>query len=148
MDYSASSGRCGERFLNKTMGIKLFAVKKHDEPGFRLNLADFIFIVFLIALSYIIFSLTKYNYFYLLPLYIGFTFFLFCNVFRIGNSLEVFWYVPFLGVSTCGFFMKDNFWPLVLLICEPLKAALIIFRIRKGNYIGAFYKQLGKFSRL
>jgi len=32
----------------------------------------------------------------LLPAYLGLTFFLFCNVFRVGNRLEIFWCVPFL----------------------------------------------------
>ncbi len=127
--------------------MKHLTFKRQYGPGLRFNLTDLLFIIFLTALSYIMFFFIKVNYLYLLPLYIGFSFFLFCNVFRIGNDLEIFWYVPFVAVSIYGFFMTDNFWSLVLLICEPLKAALIIFRIRKGNYIGAFYKQLGKFSR-
>jgi hypothetical protein len=126
--------------------MKWLTFKKQIEPGFRFNLIDLIFLVFLIVLSYLIFTITQEKGFYLLPLYIGLTFFLFCNVFRIGNSLEPFWYIPFLITFWAGFYTRDNFWPLILLICEPLKAGLIIFRIKKGNYIGFFYKQLGSYS--
>ena len=32
---------------------------------------------------------------YWLPPYVGLSFFLFCNVFRIGSRMEIFWYMPF-----------------------------------------------------
>ena len=127
--------------------MKLITFKTQHEPGFRLNLTDLIFLLLLMGLSCFIFTVTGDRGLYLLPLYIGLSFFLFCNVFRIGNRLEAFWYVPFIILFLAGFYFMENFWPPVLLVCEPLKAALIITRIRRGGYEGIFYDKLQKYSR-
>jgi hypothetical protein len=123
--------------------MRFLTLKKQTEPGFRFNVVDLIFLVLLVSLSYIIFTVSEERGLYILPVYIGLTFFLFCNVFRIGNRLEPFWYIPFVIVFLTGFYTMDSFWPLVLIVCEPLKAGLIVFRIKKGDYRGAFYRQLG-----
>ncbi len=116
------------------------------EPGFRINFTDVIFLTFLTTLSLIMHFIGMEKGLFLLPLYIGLAFFLFCNVFRIGNNLEPIWYIPFLLIFMYGFYFKDNFWPIVLLTCEPLKIGLIIYRIKRGNYIGIFHKQLARFG--
>ena len=126
--------------------MKLLTFKIQHEPGFRLNLTDLILLVILMVFSGFIFTVTRDRGLYLLPLYIGLSFFLFCNVFRIGNRLEAFWYVPFIILFLSGFYFMENFWPLILLVCEPLKAALIIVRIRRGGYEDILYKKFGKNS--
>ncbi|MEE9523539.1 MAG: hypothetical protein V3V59_02185 [Thermodesulfovibrionales bacterium] len=126
------------------MKWRTFDIKR--EPGFRFNLTDMVFLTLLVALSMIIYSIGLEKGLFLLPLYVGLTFFLFCNVFRIGNNLEPFWYIPFLGIFMYGFYFKDSFWPIVLLTCEPLKIGLIIYRIKRGNYIGIFHRQLARFG--
>ena len=67
---------------------------KHSS-GFRFNEIDFIFLVASGVLSFFIYNKTPNLSLYLIPLYLVFSFFLFCNVFRIGNKLEAFWYMPF-----------------------------------------------------
>ena len=119
-----------------------FRVQK--EPGFRFNLTDLLLIVFLVLTSYLLYKFSPVKYYFLLPLYIGFTFFLFCNVFRIGNNLERVWYVPFLFISILTYNNPDVYWKLVLGICEPLKIALILFRMMKGPYRGAFHQEINK----
>jgi len=127
--------------------MKLLTFKTQNEPGFRLNLTDLLLLLLLVVLSYFIFTVTRERGLYLLPLYIGLSFFLFCNVFRIGNRLEAFWYVPFIILFLYGYYFMENFWPLVLLVFEPLKAALIIIRIRRGGYEGILYNRLWKYGR-
>lgn len=126
--------------------MKWLTFKKQTEPGFRFNLTDLIIIIILIASSYIIFSITQDKGFYMLPLYIGITFFIFCNVFRIGNNTEPFWYVPFVITFLIGFYTMESFWPLILIVCEPIKIILIVYRIKKGPYVGAFYKSINRIS--
>jgi hypothetical protein len=117
-----------------------FRVQK--EPGFRLNLTDLLLLALLAILSFAIYSYTTDRYIYLLPLYVGFSFFLFCNVFRIGNRIEPIWYIPFTLTVIWGLNSLESFWAVVLLICEPLRWALILFRILKGPYRGAFHRQI------
>jgi len=55
-------------------------------PGFRFNLIDLILIAVVIALTVGWRAAYPVQHLYLLPLYVGASFFLFCNVFRIGND--------------------------------------------------------------
>jgi hypothetical protein len=122
--------------------MKWLTFKIQLEPGFRINLTDLIILVALIIISFVIYTITAKGYIFLLPLYIGVTFFLFCNVFRIGNSLEPFWYIPFTITVIYGFYHVENFWTIVLLVGEPLRLFLILYRIIRGPYRGVFYKQI------
>lgn len=83
---------------------------------------------------------------FLIPLYVGLSFFLFCNVFRIGNRLEPIWYVP-LVIVAAGSILCQNltvFWLLVAGLLEPLKWILIAYRIWKGPYRGVFHGWLSR----
>jgi hypothetical protein len=122
--------------------MKRLTFKIQREPGFRLNLTDILILLVLTIISFVIYSVTTKGHFFLLPLYIGFTFFLFCNVFRIGNRLEPFWYVPFIGTVIYGLYHMDIFWPVVLWFCEPLKFILILYAMIRRPYRGVFYKQI------
>ena len=120
--------------------MKWFTFDVQKEPGFRFNLTDMLLILCLILISCLFYWLSP-IYYYLLPLYVGFSFFLFCNVFRIGNNLERIWYIPFIMITILTFNRPDLYWKLILLICEPLKIGLILYRIIKGPYRGAFGKK-------
>ncbi len=124
--------------------MKWLTFRIQREPGFRLNLTDMIFIVFLGALSWGFSRVTIESGIHLLPLYLGGSFFLFCNVFRIGEALEAFWYVPFTAVAGLGLLRPELFWPLALVLLEPLKVGLIVYRIRRGPYVGVFHEWLGR----
>jgi len=127
--------------------MKWVTFKTQLEPGFRINLNDLIVLLILTILSYVIYSMTEEGCIFLLPLYIGFTFFLFCNVFRIGNRLEAFWYVPFTLVTAFGFYHPDYLWTMILWICEPIKIILILYRVIKGPYVGVFHRQANRYFR-
>lgn len=115
-------------------------------PGFRLNLTDLILISSLVIASIIWHGVFPAQHLYLLPLYVGGSFFLFCNVFRIGNRLEAPWYLTFVAITLYGFSRPEFPWLPLLIACEALKWALIGYRIRRGPYVGVLYRQLGRFS--
>ncbi|PCJ59973.1 MAG: hypothetical protein COA79_09205 [Planctomycetota bacterium] len=113
-----------------------FSVQK--EAGFRFNLIDLGLICFLSITSWLLLPVLKEGYLFLIPLYIGYSFFLFCNVFRIGNKLEPFWYIPF-SIALYLLIQKPNlFWWIILPIFESLKFILITIKIKSGSYHGIF----------
>jgi hypothetical protein len=116
------------------------------EPGFRLNLSDILLLAALVGVSVAWYRAFPYQGLYWLPIYLGGSFFLFCNVFRIGDRLEVPWYSAFTVITVYGFRRPEFPWLLLLGVCEACKWALIGFRIRRGPYVGAFRRQLGRFS--
>ena len=128
--------------------MKWLTFEIQREPGFRLNLTDLLLVSALSAASGFWYSVFPADRLYLLPLYVGGSFFLFCNVFRIGNRLEVPWYLTFVAITVYGFAQPEFPWLLLLTVCEALKWALIGYRIRRGPYVGALYRQLAQFSAL
>ncbi len=124
--------------------MKWLTFKIRKEPGFRLNLIDVIFIAMLCGLGVLLHRLGVALALTALPLYLGLSFFLFCNVFRIGNYLERFWYLPFTVVAICGLYYREYemMWWTLLLVLEPLKWLLIAYRIKSSGYVGAGYRLL------
>lgn len=121
--------------------MKWLTFKVQSTPGFRFNLLDALLIVLLGGLSYWVYNNVPDNTLFLLPLYIGFSFFLFCNVFRVGNRLESLWYMPFMLWSVYCFYYCDNmtmYWFGILIGLEPLKWMLILYHIIKGPYLGIY----------
>lgn len=119
--------------------------RRGQPPGFRIDRVDVGFLTLLAALSALIWKVMPYQGLQWLPLYLGSTFFLFCNVFRIGDRLEPLWYVPFTLVSAyCLYTAQISLlWLLVLWVLEPLKWGLIAYAIVKGPYVGIF-SRLGR----
>ncbi len=118
--------------------MKWLTFEIQREPGFRFNLIDLLLILALLAITYGLYRAAPDSHFVWLPLYVGASFFLFCNVFRIGNRMEVFWYLPFVVVVLCVHGRPEIFWPAVLLICEPLKIVLIAVCVVRGRTRGIF----------
>ena len=117
------------------------------EPGFRFNLIDFALLMALAAASVCWYALSDDAYLYLLPLYVGGSFFLFCNVFRIGNRMEVPWYLAFVTLTAYGMREPEFPWLLMLGACEAIKWGLIAWRIWRGPYVGAFRTRLSRPAR-
>jgi len=120
--------------------MKWLTFEVQRTPGFRFNLTDLLLIGSLVGLSVFIYRIYPHDFYYLLPIYVGGSFFLFCNVFRIGNRLEPWWYLTFLLITLALMRKPDLYWPVMLGICEPLKAALIVYRILQPGYVGVFSK--------
>lgn len=127
------------------MKWRTFEVQR--EPGFRLNLTDLLLIAAVLAASAAWWAVFPEQHLYLLPVYVAGSFFLFCNVFRIGNRTEIPWYLAFVALTLHGFTQPAFPWALLLAVCETLKWALVGWRIRRGPYVGAFHRQLARYSR-
>jgi len=114
--------------------------RRGQPPGLRIDRVDSAFIALLAALAAVLWVAMPYQGLQWLPLYLGSTFFLFCNVFRIGNRLEPLWYVPFtLAAIYCLYTLQIALlWQIVIWVLEPLKWGLIAYRIVKGPYVGVF----------
>jgi hypothetical protein len=127
--------------------MKWLTFKVQKSPGFRFNLTDLGLIVLLVATAASLYLYLPQYSFFAIPLYVGMTFFLFCNVFRIGNKLEPLWYIPFFVLAAWGVYTLNMqmFWILVGCVIEPLKWVLIVYRMKKGPYWGICYE---KFDRL
>ena len=119
-----------------------------ESPGFRFNLMDLGLILMLSILSAYIYKVTSLASIAFIPLYLGISFFLFCNVFRIGNRIEPFWYIPFTASAIYGISTENfrEFWIIVIYVLEPLKWFLIFFRIKRGPYVGIMSHKLKSFS--
>lgn len=126
------------------MRLRTFEIQR--EPGFRLNLIDLGLIAGLAAASAAWYAIFPEQHLYLLPAYVGLSFFLFCNVFRIGNRVEPIWYVAFTAMAVWGLSREVFPWLALLAVCETLKWALIVWRIRRGPYVGAFHRTLARWS--
>ena len=124
--------------------MKWLTFKIQKEPGFRFNLIDTILLLFIFFVTGLGYHYRLPHYYYLLPLYVGGTFFLFCNIFRVGNNIEPVWYLTFVAILLYAHDKPDLFWWLVLLVCEPLKLALVIYRIWRGDYRGIGYRKLAR----
>jgi len=104
-------------------------------------------IMFLLSLAFALFMLLPGSSIYWVPPYMGLSFFLLCNIFRIGNRLEPWWYVPFFATAIYCLLVQDIvlFWWLVLLILEPLKWGLIVYHILRRHYHGAFHEIINQY---
>ena len=112
------------------------------EPGFRLNLTDLAFIALLLSISSALYLIEMPLPLVALVLYLGLSFFFFCNVFRIGNRLEAWWYLPFAAVASWGLGWQqlEPMWWIILTVLEPWKWLLIGYCIRGGDYVGVGYR--------
>jgi len=120
------------------MNIPIFKVKK--EAGFRINFVDMLFITLLIFASYYLHTeLGNQENLYLLPLYVGFTFFLFCNVFRLRTKEELIWTLFFLVSSFMSFsFFHESWVLLTFFLSSLLQVVLIGLAISSDGYRGIF----------
>ncbi len=126
--------------------MKWLTFRVQKAPGFRFNLTDLGLLLILLAVAAALYWYVPGRSLFAIPLYVGLSFFLFCNVFRIGNKLEPIWYVPFSVLAVYGVCTLDLrlFWLLLLCVIEPLKWGLITYRIVKGPYWGVFYEKVGR----
>jgi len=118
------------------MKFQIFKVQK--EKGFRINLVDIIFILLLMgASSYIYKTVETMGYYFLLPLYVGFTFFLFCNVFRLKTKDEMLWTLFFIAITTITLNFFEAYWVLLTIFISFLFQLLLIIRnFRSEGYRG------------
>ena len=127
------------------MRWRIFKIQR--EPGFRLNGFDLAFLMLLAGISWVLWRAAPEASFWGLPLYLGGSFFQFCNVFRIGNRLEALWYVPFVVIAGYGLGTNDleRFWWFVVMVLEPIKWGLVAYRVLHGPYRGIGYRWVARY---
>ena len=120
------------------MNIRVFDVQK--EKGFRINVLDMIFIVLLIGSSVAIYAyIGTLGYYFLLPLYVGFTFFLFCNVFRLRTRDEMIWTFLFLTIVSITFeYFPDSWIVYTIEASFCIQVILIVFHVGSEGYRGVW----------
>lgn len=91
---------------------------------------DYLIYALVLGASLGLYLLMPGSFYFLVPLYIGITFYLFCNVFRVGNAPEAVWYTVFIAVSLLTFHRPYLYLLLILVVCVPLQAGIIIWRQR------------------
>jgi len=118
------------------VNIQIFKVQK--EKGFRINLVDIVFILLLIGFSVFIYTyLGDLGYYFLLPLYVGFSFFLFCNVFRLRTKDEMIWTFLFLMIVGITFYFFPNNWVIYTISSSfIIQTVLIVLDIGSEGYRG------------
>jgi len=125
------------------VNIQIFKVQK--EKGFRINLVDIVFILLLIGFSIFIYTyLGDLGYYFLLPLYVGFSFFLFCNVFRLRTKDEMIWTFLFLMIVGITFYFFPNNWVIYTISSSfIIQTVLIVLDIGSEEYrgVGAKYEK-------
>ncbi len=109
------------------MKFQIFKVQK--ERGFRINLLDILFILLLIGASVSIYLyIGDLGHYFLLPLYIGFTFFLFCNVFRLKTKDELLWTLFFMLSTMITMKYFEEHWVIYTLVFSFMLQVILIVK--------------------
>jgi len=118
------------------VNIQIFKVQK--EKGFRISIVDVVFILLLIASSVFIYTyLGDLGYYFLLPLYVGFSFFLFCNVFRLRTKDEMIWTFLFLTIVGVTFNLFPNNWVIYTISSSfIIQVVLVVLHVGSEGYRG------------
>ncbi len=77
----------------------------------------------------------------LLPLTLG-HFFLFCNVFRIRRSYEIYWTFVFLLNVGLWLYRGEINWPGMLAVQTPVTLAFILLEMKSPRYHGVLWDRL------
>ena len=120
-------------------GLKFKITKKTS------YLMDAVFILSILFVSFAIYDyIGNYQKLYLIPIYIGFSFFLFSNIFKLSNKQESLWYTPTIVIFLYSIFCYslENLWILIFYISVPIQISLITYHIYSDTYNGIFLKKI------
>jgi hypothetical protein len=109
-------------------------------PGFRLNVLDCILIGAGAIAAY--FAITLKSLPATIPAYVIFTFFLYCNVFRIRRTPEFIWAGVFTILALTSFYFGQPSWLVVFAVGVALSMILIAIAMRHPSYHGIFWRSL------
>lgn len=121
--------------------MALFGIER--APGFRLNLTDLLVIAACVAASWWIRTDGSGFPLWWVPAYTAASFFLFCNVLRVGTLLELPW-VAALALG-CGLCLGADWHPAtVLLLGEPVRLLVAWWSVRIGWYRGVGWRAVAR----
>lgn len=107
-------------------------------PGFRLSVFDFVFLGLGAVAAYFAFMLRSLP--AAIPAYVIFTFFLYCNVFRIRRTPELIWAASFTLTALASFYFQQPSWLFVFAAGIALTIVLIVIEMRHPSYHGVFWR--------
>lgn len=108
------------------------------QPGFRLSEFDFVYLAVGCAAAYFSFTLRSLP--AAIPAYVIFTFFLYCNVFRIRRTPEFIWAGSFTVLALSSFYLGQPSWPIVFAAGIALTTILIAIEMRHPSYHGILWR--------
>ena len=125
--------------ISPSLADRLFS---RPEIGATLNAMDIGVLLFAMVLSAVIWFATGPTTLAWFPIVVVGHFFLFCNVFRLHQRLELVWAICFVG-NCLAWSLTDQFsWSLVLLTQTPTTVLLIFFEMRKPRYHGILCRRI------
>lgn len=110
------------------------------KPGFRLSSYDLIFLSIGAVVAY--FAITLNSLPATIAAYVIFTFFLYCNVFRIRRTAELIWAAAFTLTAWVSFYLELSSWSLVFAGSFVLSVILIAIEMRHPSYHGIFWRSV------
>lgn len=120
-------GRTSERLSSEGMAE---GINKEGRQGLRRIVPSAVPLGLLFLAAIGLYILLPGSYYFILPLYIGLTFYLFCNVFRVGNAPEALWYLTFISITLITFHRPGLYALLIVTVCVPLQAGIILWRLK------------------
>lgn len=124
--------------------MRLRAFSPQKEPGFRLSVFDVALGVSASVASCVIANAEGLAALWPLPIHIYGTFFLFCNVFRIGTRQEFFWCASFVVILGLAMLAGARPYPLVLAFTIPTALLAVFMSARRGKYDGVLQEYVRK----
>jgi len=114
--------------------------RRKFRPGFRIHAFDIVFLLLGAGACY--FGLSLQSLPAMIPAYVIFTFFLYCNVFRIRRTLELIWTGAFTLSALSSFYFEQPSWPVLYAAGFALSIILIAIEMRQPSYHGIFWKSI------
>ena len=122
--------------------MKWLTFEIQREPGFRFNLIDLGLIAAVVAVTFVLRCVAPGSHLVWLPPYVGLSFFLFCNVFRISRGLELVWSGVFLSLAACSMVVSMPAWPVTCLLSLFVTVIVVAVEMRKPSYHGAWWQRI------
>jgi hypothetical protein len=123
--------------------MKLRIFERQTEPGFRLNLADILFLALAGALSYLASQSDSWSMLAPLPLHLSAVFFVFCNIVRVRTRSEIAWMLTYASSFSVSIVFNLPLWPTVLSFSTASLAAVVLHAVTTGQSRGIFSPRAG-----
>jgi hypothetical protein len=114
--------------------------RREFRPGFRLSVFDFVVLGLGALAAYFAYTLRSLP--AAIPAYVIFTFFLYCNVFRIRRTPELIWAAAFTLAALVTFYFQQRSWLVVFAVGIALSIVLIVIEMRHPSYHGIFWRSV------
>jgi hypothetical protein len=124
--------------------MKLRAFRPQKARGFRLSVPDILIGAAAAGLSWAVTDIPELAILWPLPVHVFATFFLFCNICRIGTRQELFW-LSTITASLAGAYGADvEPYPAILFTTVPSAILAVGWSASAGRYNGVAHQAVGR----